>query len=53
MSPIRLTERKSIAQGLIGFFDASLTPHVQRILLIDGPAVLDTSGSEPFQVSGF
>ncbi|OBK19380.1 TetR/AcrR family transcriptional regulator [Mycobacterium asiaticum] len=27
-------------QGLIGFLDASLTPHVQQILLIDGPAVL-------------
>ena len=26
--------------GLIGFLDASLTPEVQRILLIDGPAVL-------------
>lgn len=29
-----------LRQGLIGFLDASLTPHVQRILLIDGPAVL-------------
>jgi AcrR family transcriptional regulator len=27
-------------QGLIGFLDASLTPQFQRILLIDGPAVL-------------
>ena len=27
-------------QGLIGFLDASLTPHVQQTLLIDGPAVL-------------
>lgn len=26
--------------GLMGFLDASLTPEVQRILLIDGPAVL-------------
>lgn len=26
--------------GLLGFLDASLTPEVQRILLIDGPAVL-------------
>jgi len=26
--------------GLMGFLDASLTPAVQRILLIDGPAVL-------------
>ena len=26
--------------GLIGFLDASLTPEVQRVLLIDGPAVL-------------
>ncbi|MDO8361292.1 MAG: TetR/AcrR family transcriptional regulator [Actinomycetota bacterium] len=26
--------------GLTGFLDASLTPEVQRILLIDGPAVL-------------
>lgn len=30
----------TLRQGLIGFLDASLTPHVQRILLIDGPAVL-------------
>ncbi|WP_342351924.1 hypothetical protein [Mycobacterium asiaticum] len=30
-------------QGLIGFLDASLTPEVQRILLIDGPAVLGWS----------
>jgi AcrR family transcriptional regulator len=29
-----------LRQGLIGFLDASLTPHVQRVLLIDGPAVL-------------
>ncbi|ORV45585.1 TetR family transcriptional regulator [Mycolicibacter engbaekii] len=29
-----------LRQGLAGFLDASLTPHVQRILLIDGPAVL-------------
>ncbi len=29
-----------LRQGLVGFIDASLTPHVQRILLIDGPAVL-------------
>jgi AcrR family transcriptional regulator len=29
-----------LRQGLIGFLDASLTPEVQRILLIDGPAVL-------------
>ncbi|HWS91373.1 MAG TPA: helix-turn-helix domain-containing protein [Mycobacterium sp.] len=29
-----------LRQGLIGFLSASLTPHVQRILLIDGPAVL-------------
>lgn len=27
-------------QGMIGFLDASLSPHVQQILLIDGPAVL-------------
>ena len=26
--------------GLLGFLDASLTPEVQRIMLIDGPAVL-------------
>jgi AcrR family transcriptional regulator len=26
--------------GLLGFLDASLTPEVQRILLVDGPAVL-------------
>lgn len=26
--------------GLLGFLDASLTPEVQRILLLDGPAVL-------------
>jgi AcrR family transcriptional regulator len=26
--------------GLLGFLDASVTPEVQRILLIDGPAVL-------------
>ena len=31
---------KQLRQGLVGFLDASLTPHVQRILLIDGPAVL-------------
>lgn len=30
-------------QGLIGFLDASLAPHVQQILLIDGPAVLGWS----------
>lgn len=29
-----------LRQGLIGFLDASLTPHVQRVLLVDGPAVL-------------
>jgi AcrR family transcriptional regulator len=29
-----------LRQGLVGFLDASLTPHVQQILLIDGPAVL-------------
>lgn len=29
-----------LRQGIVGFLDASLTPHVQRILLIDGPAVL-------------
>ncbi|RAV02929.1 TetR/AcrR family transcriptional regulator [Mycolicibacter senuensis] len=29
-----------LRQGLAGFLDASLAPHVQRILLIDGPAVL-------------
>ncbi|ORA16196.1 TetR/AcrR family transcriptional regulator [Mycobacterium asiaticum] len=29
--------------GLIGFLDASLAPHVQQILLIDGPAVLGWS----------
>ena len=29
-----------LRQGLIGFLNASLTPQVQRILLIDGPAVL-------------
>ena len=29
-----------LRQGLIGFLDASLTPQVQQILLIDGPAVL-------------
>lgn len=29
-----------LRRGLAGFLDASLTPHVQRILLIDGPAVL-------------
>ena len=33
--PLRLLTR-----GLLGFLDASLTAHVQRILLIDGPAVL-------------
>lgn len=26
--------------GLLGFLDASLTPEVQRVVLIDGPAVL-------------
>jgi AcrR family transcriptional regulator len=29
-----------LRQGLLGFLDASLIPEVQRILLIDGPAVL-------------
>ena len=29
-----------LRNGLIGFLDASLTPEVQRILLVDGPAVL-------------
>jgi AcrR family transcriptional regulator len=29
-----------LRRGLIGFLDASLTKHVQTILLIDGPAVL-------------
>ena len=29
-----------LRHGLLGFLDASLTPEVQRILLIDGPAVL-------------
>src|SRR5690348_3964065 len=32
-----------LRHGLIGFLDASLTPQVQRILLIDGPAVLGWS----------
>ncbi len=29
-----------LRDGLLGFLDASLTPEVQRILLLDGPAVL-------------
>jgi AcrR family transcriptional regulator len=29
-----------LRSGLLGFLDASLTPEVQRVLLIDGPAVL-------------
>jgi AcrR family transcriptional regulator len=29
-----------LRSGLLGFLDASLTPEVQRILLVDGPAVL-------------
>jgi AcrR family transcriptional regulator len=29
-----------LRNGLLGFLDASLTPEIQRILLIDGPAVL-------------
>lgn len=29
-----------LRNGLLGFLDASLTPEVQRILLIEGPAVL-------------
>ncbi|MET0146622.1 MAG: TetR/AcrR family transcriptional regulator [Ilumatobacteraceae bacterium] len=29
-----------LRDGLLGFLDASLTPQVQRVLLIDGPAVL-------------
>ena len=29
-----------LRNGLLGFLDASVTPEVQRILLIDGPAVL-------------
>nr|WP_197496606.1 TetR/AcrR family transcriptional regulator [Mycobacterium sp. 1274761.0] len=32
-----------LQQGLMGFLDASLTPQVQQILLIDGPAVLGWS----------
>ncbi len=35
LSPLEL-----LRAGLIGFLDASLTPEVQRVLLIDGPAVL-------------
>jgi len=31
---------ETLRNGLIDFLDASLTPEVQRILLIDGPAVL-------------
>ncbi len=31
---------ETLRQGLLGFLDASLNPEVQRILLIDGPAVL-------------
>jgi AcrR family transcriptional regulator len=29
-----------LREGLLGFLDASITPEVQRIILIDGPAVL-------------
>lgn len=29
-----------LRSGLLGFLDASLTPEVQRIILVDGPAVL-------------
>jgi AcrR family transcriptional regulator len=29
-----------LEKGLLGFLEASLTPEVQRVLLIDGPAVL-------------
>lgn len=29
-----------LRQGLLGFLDASLLPEVQRVILIDGPAVL-------------
>ncbi|MGD9794596.1 MAG: TetR/AcrR family transcriptional regulator [Acidimicrobiia bacterium] len=29
-----------LEKGLVGFLEASLTPEVQRVLLIDGPAVL-------------
>jgi len=29
-----------LRSGLLGFLDASLTPEVQQVLLIDGPAVL-------------
>jgi AcrR family transcriptional regulator len=29
-----------LRSGLLGFLDASLTPEVQRVLLVDGPAVL-------------
>jgi AcrR family transcriptional regulator len=29
-----------LRNGLLGFLDASVTPEVQRIMLIDGPAVL-------------
>ena len=38
-----VTPQGALAQlraGLLGFLDASLNPEVQRILLIDGPAVL-------------
>ena len=35
LSPLEL-----LRAGLIGFLDASLMPEVQRVLLIDGPAVL-------------
>jgi AcrR family transcriptional regulator len=38
-----VTPKAALAQlrdGLLGFLDASLNPEVQRILLIDGPAVL-------------
>lgn len=31
---------EQLRTGLLGFLDASLTPEVQRVLLIDGPAVL-------------
>lgn len=34
------TAADRLRQGLLGFLDASLTPEVQRVLLVDGPAVL-------------
>lgn len=39
-APASRSALDQLRSGLLGFLDASLTPEVQRIVLIDGPAVL-------------